>query len=306
MYDKIRLKTEKKTAELTELNRLFDKIEKEKTNFSIRLAYDNPFDTIESTNPRDLNSTPHAYLNLDLHNKSSPNEKIIEIEDRISLNPTPDSYNSLEHPSHVNIYAELKNTSDNKNLNNKRNRKTFSNMPRTKRPFEFFESNPINEIAIEPAAFQLENNSNNSNKKDNIYEIDKLVHNFESNLNTDSFVLKKLNLKKPLHTLFSNNKRMSSIRTLNGRANLKFNSKIGREFKNCIITDVKIGEGEFSETFQGYRYDENDPIKIAAKRLKKLKEKGENIVNLLSGKLNLKLVLFIYLIFFNRLFNIEY
>lgn len=46
-----------------------------------------------------------------------------------------------------------------------------------------------------------------------------------------------------------------------------------KEFKHCIITDLKIGEGEFGETFQGYRYDLGSPVKIAAKRLKNLKFK---------------------------------
>jgi hypothetical protein len=48
-----------------------------------------------------------------------------------------------------------------------------------------------------------------------------------------------------------------------------------KEFKHCIITDLKIGEGEFGETFQGYRYDLGAPTKIAAKRLKNVKPNGE-------------------------------
>ena len=48
-----------------------------------------------------------------------------------------------------------------------------------------------------------------------------------------------------------------------------------KEFQHCIITDLKIGEGEFGETFQGYRYDLGAPTKIAAKRLKNVKPNGE-------------------------------
>ena len=276
LYDKIKQNSDKKSAELTELSSLFEKIEKEKTNFSIQLAYDNLFDTMQPGNTRDMNPTPHAYLNLELNK----NEKIIDIEDRISLNPTPEVYNSLDHPSHVNLYSELITPLETNSFNNRNSKKMFSTNPRLKKPFVFYESNPINEMSIEPAVFQLTEN----NKKDNIYEIDKLVQNFESNLNADSFVSKKLNLKKPLNNNTSNvNKRMSSIRMLNGKGNFKFNTKSIREFKNCLVTDIKIGEGEFSETFQGYRYDNLETTKIAAKRLKKLKEKGENIVNLLSG-----------------------
>ena len=57
-----------------------------------------------------------------------------------------------------------------------------------------------------------------------------------------------------------------------------------KEFKYCILTDLKIGEGEFSETFQGYRYDLGPPLKIAAKRLKNAnKEKDDqNMITLLS------------------------
>jgi hypothetical protein len=46
-----------------------------------------------------------------------------------------------------------------------------------------------------------------------------------------------------------------------------------KEFKYCVITDLKIGEGEFSETFKCYRYDKGKvPIKAAAKRLKNFKD----------------------------------
>jgi serine/threonine protein kinase len=48
-----------------------------------------------------------------------------------------------------------------------------------------------------------------------------------------------------------------------------------KEFKYVIMSDLKIGEGEFSETFQAYRYDKGAPIKIAAKRLKAVKDKND-------------------------------
>lgn len=35
-----------------------------------------------------------------------------------------------------------------------------------------------------------------------------------------------------------------------------------------ILTDLKVGEGEFSETFRAYRYDLGSPVKVAAKLLK--------------------------------------
>ena len=69
------------------------------------------------------------------------------------------------------------------------------------------------------------------------------------------------------------------------RSNMK--KLLVKEFKYCILTDLKIGEGEFSEAFQGYRYDLGPPIKIAAKKLKNIKEKdNQNTLNLLSGKKN--------------------
>lgn len=56
-----------------------------------------------------------------------------------------------------------------------------------------------------------------------------------------------------------------------------------REFKYVILTDLKIGEGEFSETFQAYRYDLGPPLRIAAKRLKGYKEnQDESTVQLLA------------------------
>jgi hypothetical protein len=61
------------------------------------------------------------------------------------------------------------------------------------------------------------------------------------------------------------------------------NKTIVKEFKYCILTDLKIGEGEFSETFQGYRYDRGAPIKIAGKRLKNFKDKDDQTaLNFLS------------------------
>ncbi len=54
-----------------------------------------------------------------------------------------------------------------------------------------------------------------------------------------------------------------------------------KEFKSCILTDSKIGEGEFSELFQAYRFDLANPTKIAAKRLK-LNQANVNSINILS------------------------
>lgn len=60
-----------------------------------------------------------------------------------------------------------------------------------------------------------------------------------------------------------------------------------KEFQHCIITDLKIGEGEFGETFQGYRYDLGAPTKIAAKRLKNVKPNGEvDTMNILHSTVN--------------------
>lgn len=262
LYDKIKAKSEKKTANLSELTRLFDKIEKEKTNFSIKLAYDELF---ENSHHRDHMPTPHTYLNLDSAYKT--NDKTVEIEERSSLSGSPDTYQSLEKPSSINIYSDL--------VSLTRGKKMYTNLPkkRFRTQYEINHETYIKDalINIEPA-YSLD--------KDNIYEVDKLAQNMESNLNTDSFITKKLNAKKPLHTIGSN-RRLSSIKALNFKGNSKLKSV--KEFKNCIITDLKIGEGEFSETFQGYRYDNGIPSKIAAKRLKKLKEKGDNILNLISG-----------------------
>ena len=55
-----------------------------------------------------------------------------------------------------------------------------------------------------------------------------------------------------------------------------------KEFKCCILTDLKIGEGEFSELFQAYRFDLASPTKIAAKRLK-MGPDNKNSIHILSG-----------------------
>jgi hypothetical protein len=57
-----------------------------------------------------------------------------------------------------------------------------------------------------------------------------------------------------------------------------------REFKYVILTELKVGEGEFSETFQAYRYDLGPPIRIAAKKLKSCNQDNEDqkTVELLS------------------------
>ena len=56
-----------------------------------------------------------------------------------------------------------------------------------------------------------------------------------------------------------------------------------KEFKCCILTDLKIGEGEFSELFQAYRFDLANPTKVAAKRLK-LNHENKNSIHILSGE----------------------
>lgn len=55
-----------------------------------------------------------------------------------------------------------------------------------------------------------------------------------------------------------------------------------KEFKCCILTDLKIGEGEFSELFQAYRFDLASPTKVAAKRLK-IGPDNKNSIHILSG-----------------------
>lgn len=57
-----------------------------------------------------------------------------------------------------------------------------------------------------------------------------------------------------------------------------------REFRYVILTDLKIGEGEFSETFRAYRYDLGPPVKVAAKLLKSERRSSSlsNIENLLN------------------------
>lgn len=269
---------EKIDDELTE--RLFSKIEKEKTNFSIKLAYEDLFDRKNNLSNRDVNATPHAYLRLNSANNVNNKEKLIEIDDRISLNPTPDTYQNLENPGSINLYTELNAVCE--PIENHTKKSSFPRK-RFKNPYQISSRNSNktsynnNEILA-----NTESDAYNLNQKDNIYEVDKLAESIECNLNTDSFILKKVNTKRPLHAL-TNSRRLSTIRTFNTKGQSNKLSKPVKEFKNCIITDLKIGEGEFSETFQGYRYDDGIPSKIAAKRLKKLKEKGNNIVNLFSG-----------------------
>ena len=72
-------------------------------------------------------------------------------------------------------------------------------------------------------------------------------------------------------TTTSNSKMITSM-----KAALSKKDNLLKEFKYCVLSDLKIGEGEFGETFQGYRYDLGTPIKIAAKRLKTLKDRDQN------------------------------
>ena len=319
-------------------NDLFDIVERENTDFSTKLQYDNM---------QGFNSlTPHTYLDLVMDptlKLSRQNTFRIRPNHRNNNAATPSKfYHDLNQPTTINLYSEL-NLNDQSvisNRNNKTNRLNKSLSVKTKSS-----SKPINI-----------NNNNNSQKQlnksnKNISFSELLASSFDIvvvdehasskfnkndytesyifNDNIDPLLLNNLNVDNnnnnnvalfpsgqaqsltssssesnsttaphvpsisfrindsiketpiiPKPDCQKNNLNMSTNKQKNASSK---NKTIVKEFKYCILTDLKIGEGEFSETFQGYRYDRGAPIKIAGKRLKNLKDKDDQTaLNFLS------------------------
>lgn len=98
----------------TSSNNLYDIIEKESTNLSIKLAYDKPFANLDSVD--DLTS-PHDYLDMSSLNiiKNYSNRRGEKDFESYSQNHyvtfdssrTPDIYHTLDTPSQINVYSEL-------------------------------------------------------------------------------------------------------------------------------------------------------------------------------------------------------
>lgn len=122
----------------------------------------------------------------------------------------------------------------------------------------------LNSSIISSQSLQTPPNDKKLYRKDDLKMLDSLI---------SSMKIKEILKETPT--------KRSSSKTIQKPSKSTSKKQIVKEFKYCILTDLKIGEGEFSETFQGYRYDLGSPIKIAAKRLKNCKD-DLNTVNFLS------------------------
>lgn len=301
------LKKEKKVnkvvLEPTEpINHLMD--EREKTDFSIKIAYDNLF-----ANRLDA-ITPHTYLDLDIdpqlalaRENTIKNMNNLFGLSRQKTHLSPEIYHTIQRPKQ-NLYTELvplnnankknlrkytapKTTIIKKKINIKQSTKMENQASNGYESFDKIESSIFLDIGNDIRSISLREAHNLADLADiqssnSTYCEEKKPYqpSPESKILDDlaNIVKFKEALKE---TPFSNKK--SPIKHIK-KTFIKTNKKASiKEFKYCIMTDLKIGEGEFSETFQGYRYDMGAPIKIAAKRLKMSKEKNEqNVENLLS------------------------
>lgn len=318
------------------LNHLFEIIERESTNFSVKMSYDKPF--ISSRN--DI-LTPHTYLDLDIdsslqltrentiRNMKSLDFNLLEgFKDDRTTSKTPDAYQTLQKLHDVNIYSELNIADDSLKVrkkimvtarpsanaepkNNRNNLKPESKIHVVQKPI-IAVPQPIDleqSLVLEKDEEWL-NNEKTSSRPDFYTQnplsessnsvFDQLDKTTKSNPQTmkspindqksyqkivDASMLDSLISSLKLKDILKESPVPSKKHSPKQQPKSKSNSKkpVVKEFKYCILTDLKIGEGEFSETFQGYRYDLGPPLKIAAKRIKMSKEKDEQTIqNLLS------------------------
>ncbi|CAF0843264.1 unnamed protein product [Brachionus calyciflorus] len=299
-----------------EINRLMDIIDRENTNFSIKIAYDNLF-----ASRLDV-LTPHTYLGLDIDPHSAltrentiKNMQLFDSESdnfrkfRQKTNASPEIYQTIQQPAKQSLYTELvlledfykknpKRPSPSKTLHKKKliSKQSVKYKDKNSSVYSDYRLDVLDSSVItekdddtsnlaESAEFYTFNN-NFTQSSNSMFDLqDKLKTNYQKNNDlgileglANSIKLKE-NLKDtPMYICKKTSK--NTKKTTNVKAIKKPSIK---EFKYCILTDLKIGEGEFSETFQGYRYDMGAPVKIAAKRLKISKVKTEqNVQNLLS------------------------
>ena len=347
----------------TTINKLFDIIERESTNFSIKLSYDNPFSN------RDDALTPHTYLDLDIdpnlrlarqNTIRNKEMKIIDFDSSEANSKThkkpfdgsenlrkhfktPDLYQSLEKSAPVRLYSELvlveqepikskkKKSSSKHNYITKNNKK---GSPKASVKFEKSKKAPKGPPVSELESILMENNyriieqrdddlilyddkDEKSNGEVNSYHKSPYNPNESFNKLQQSIIFDQNDPLEFQGAYSSANKSVSyniveqNKNQINDLDSLISSFKIRdalketpmkkhspkqlpkqksnpkkttiKEFKYCILTDLKIGEGEFSETFQGYRYDLGPPMKIAAKRLKNYNQKDDqNTMILLS------------------------
>lgn len=256
-------------------------LQRDNTNFSVKFNYDQT--------SRSLMNTPHVYQDLEGVKTPRPDLR------------TPDPYQKLEQPRAVNIYAELKVVNPRPAPKTVRRRKKItkqtsnesSSMSMSGVVYEKANQDLLAESLINLNASGLFNESTNvaQETKETICEIKLYEFNTDppvSNLSpTRASPGKKETIKSKSSTKHTNG---AKSRPTNQANKLPKKLVMVKEFKHCILTDLKIGEGEFSETYQGYRYDLGKPVKIAAKCLKNLKNeqqhdaqaKKNNLENLLS------------------------
>ena len=145
-YDKI--------MQSTSNNNLFDNVEKESTNLSIKLAYDKPFANLDSVD--DLTS-PHDYLDMSSLNtiRNYSHKKTEKDFESYSQNHyeifdssrTPDIYHTLDTPSQINVYSEL-NTQNNVNgfYNIKPQNTSVRPLIHTRRPAPYHHRHSIDSV----------------------------------------------------------------------------------------------------------------------------------------------------------------
>ena len=247
--------------------------------------------------------------------KKSEKEKIIKTQNQNNNASSVDLYQKLNNPCPASMYAELntsielesyrsrnkKSTGRNRNyikVKSKKPLNTKSDKSGKKKEIVAVDDNLIVESMIEYKMIEkkdidlvdegvlsladFQSSSTYQSKKDvgknDLKILESLIATVKSRDILKESTVKEVAPTKAAHNTKSSSKQQKSTKGGNT------NKKTIKEFKYCILTDLKIGEGEFSETFQGYRYDLGPPLKVAAKRLKNAnKEKDDqNMINLLS------------------------
>ncbi len=298
------------------INNLFNIIEKENTNFSIKSGYDTPLTCLDTGR---VSAEPHKYMNIETNIKCSTKpEKVKKSIDSTyqvaqTMNNQTELYQKLEFPSQINLYSKL-DTSNLSEFYRQDNRtksvvrpllrpkagyqkrstgyksKSFSNSVLS---FETEANNPDNECCG-----SAENFGSSLKGRKSLISSSLLASNSLMSLTDQQHSSQDLNLSQLVNITklpFQAKSSLAKIvkispssyttpktsRPVKARPGLLGKNTPIKEFKSCILTDSKIGEGEFSELFQAYRFDLASPTKIAAKRLK-VNQTNTNSINILS------------------------
>ncbi len=254
----------------------FDKFARTAThdNLSRSTMYDN--------SPRAaINETPHAYTQMNEDHRSTNNASKSNSEYQLSSTDgadSPDLYAKVGKPSSVNVYSNLAAKLNPINLkrNHKKGKSTgglsvapkpTTNEQQNQKPFDsptLRRMSSLSAIAKNPPAAT-------DTRPPTLDDINKRDVGSPKRNDIFKYIIKqKTTLKSFLSSQLSrSSKAQADSKTIKRILSDDCNDQKIRHFSNCVITDLKIGEGEFGETFQGFRYDiGNDAVKIAAKRLK--------------------------------------